>query len=641
MKGANDRLTHPLFFETVRHANAWQKPATRGAFTEREFPLDTVSVHRPRNVDWKRAAALLYGDWGTSKAYVIGLAFVAAQYSSLPIILAVCALTAVVAYNYLIICNHFPDGGGVYSAARDQSRLLAVIGALLLVADLTVTASLSGWSALRYLGLNEHVGLATVVLIFGVAVMNAFGPKHSGSIAFLLAIPMVLVVLLIVGLSLPFLTTVHLEPSHSSFSHTWVAFAGVILALSGVEAIANLTGVMKLDPGSTPDEPRVKKTARLAILPIAAEVVLGTALLGWAMLSLPHENQDMLLAHKEDMLRFLGEFYGGIHFGPVVARILGIVIGAIVGLLLLSAVNTAVVALIGLTYMMGRDGEMPRQLTRLNRYGVPWIPLLIATLLPIVVVLLTSNFDALAALYAIGVVGAITLNLGSCTFNKKLKMHWYERILMGFTALILLFIEITIAKTKPDALFFALWILIVGLSLRAYAQKRAGLQTLLVHKDVAAVFSPEAIANMKLNVDEGQKVMVAARGLTPVVRYALEEAHLRKGALYVLYVKELAVAIPSNVITGIAPRWQDDSQAAAIIYGVKDLAKKHGVPVIPLYAVSEDPAVTIVDLAATMGIDFLMLGASNRRFMTQLLKGDVIAEVARDLPDNIQLVIHG
>ncbi|MCA1659720.1 MAG: hypothetical protein LC642_04150, partial [Verrucomicrobiaceae bacterium] len=63
--------------------------------------LDPSAVHRPRNVDWKRAAALLYGDWGTSKAYVIGLAFVAAGFSSLPIILAVCVLTAVVAYNYI------------------------------------------------------------------------------------------------------------------------------------------------------------------------------------------------------------------------------------------------------------------------------------------------------------------------------------------------------------------------------------------------------------------------------------------------------------------------------------------------------------------------------------------------------------
>ena len=97
----------------------------------------SAGVHRPRNLDWKRAAALLYGDWGTSKAYVIGLAFLAAGFSSLPIILAVCALTGLVGINYIVICRHFPDGGGVYSAARSQGRLLAVVGALLLLADLT------------------------------------------------------------------------------------------------------------------------------------------------------------------------------------------------------------------------------------------------------------------------------------------------------------------------------------------------------------------------------------------------------------------------------------------------------------------------------------------------------------------------
>src|ERR1044072_9848445 len=81
-------------------------------------------VHRPRNLDWKRAGALLYGDWGTSKAYVIGLAFVAAGFSSLPIILAVCLLTAVVAYNYIIVCEHFPDGGGVYFVVWQQNRFV-------------------------------------------------------------------------------------------------------------------------------------------------------------------------------------------------------------------------------------------------------------------------------------------------------------------------------------------------------------------------------------------------------------------------------------------------------------------------------------------------------------------------------------
>src|SRR5260370_8345420 len=156
---------------------------------------ETAGVHRPRNLDWKRAAALLYGDWGTSKAYVIGLAFVAAGFSSLPIILAVCALTGLVGINYIVICRHFPDGGGVYSAAREQSRLLAVVGALLLVADLTVTAALSGWAPLTYITsgaehpasikmLREHIALTTIGALLIMGLVNFLAPPPSHTLPF-------------------------------------------------------------------------------------------------------------------------------------------------------------------------------------------------------------------------------------------------------------------------------------------------------------------------------------------------------------------------------------------------------------------------------------------------------------------------
>src|SRR5947208_7670108 len=151
--------------------------------------------HRPRNVGCARAAALLYGDWGTSKAYVIGLAFVAAGFASLRIILAVCALTGLVGYNYIIICRHFPDGGGVYSSAREQSRVLAVLGALLLLADFIVTAAISCWDAMSYFGVSrEHVRFATMAFIFLIGFINYFGHIHSGSFAMLLGIRTILFV---------------------------------------------------------------------------------------------------------------------------------------------------------------------------------------------------------------------------------------------------------------------------------------------------------------------------------------------------------------------------------------------------------------------------------------------------------------
>ena len=585
---------------------------------------------------------MLYGDLGTSKAYVIGLAFVASQFSSFPIILAVCALTGFVAYNYLLICRHFPDGGGVYSAARDQSRLLAVMGALLLVADLTVTAAMSAWSGMSYFGVPKaYIPASTIGVILFFAGINVFGPKHSGSLAMVLAVPMVFVVLLVLGCSLPHLTFTHLEPMHGGFTKNWVAFTGVILALSGVETIANLTGVLKLDVGATMEKPQVKRETRLAILPVGLEVVFGTALLGWAMLSLPADLAPQIEERYEDMLRFLAEYYGTLTFGAAAAKWIGVVVGAVVGALLFSAVNTAVTAMIGLGYMLARDGEMPRSLARLNRFGVPWLPLVIAAALPIMVVCVATDMAFLANLYAIGVVGAITVNLGSCGINKALGFKWWERSLLALTFVILFAVEITIAKTKHEALFFVVCIVGGGLGLRAYSQRRAGLRTLTVSREIAAAVNPGSVPEFRINLSPGQTLLVAARGLTPVLGFALEEARLRQGSLYVLYVKEVAVLLPGRLQNPHRPRWQDDPQATSILTRMMELGRQQGVPVVPVYTVSENPSATILDTSATLGIDILILGGSHRRTLAKVLKGNVVSNVARNLPENIQLLIYG
>lgn len=585
---------------------------------------------------------MLYGDWGTSKAYVIGLAFVAAAYSALPLIIAVCLLTALVGYNYIVICKHFPDGGGVYSAARTQSRFLAVTGAWLLVANFTVTATMSGWAAITYFGVpHDVVRWFTLGLIVSIGVLNFYGPKHSGSVAIWLAVPMVITVVIVIGLSLPYLTTDYLRPSSMPFGETWVAFTKVILALSGVEAIANLTGVMKLDPRASMEQPRVAVTARKSILPVAAEVVLGTVLLGWAMLSIPHSFEQQLNERWEDMLRFLAEYYSSLAIGSVGGKVLGVVVGLIVGLLLVSAVNTALSALIGLLYMMARDGEMPRAFLRLNSYGVPRWPLIIAVVFPLVVTLIAKDLQALASLYAIGVVGAITVNMGSCTINTRMPLAWHERAVMGLTFLILFAVELTIAWSEHHALFFAVVVVGFGLTMRAYAQRRAGLRTLTVSEEIAAAVAPESTPDFRLNLVPAQTLLVAARGVTPVLRFALEEARLRQARLYVLYVKELAVTVPGSLASQGSPRWQEDKQARQIMYTMLGWGKENNVTVIPLYAMSDDPAGTILDQAATLGADILILGSRHRRTLTSLLKGDVVTAVANNLPENIQLILYG
>ena len=621
----------------------------------------STDVARPRNLDWKRAAALLYGDWGTSKAYVIGYAFLAMGFASLHTIIAVSAITGLVGLNYLVVCKHFPDGGGVYSAARSQGRTLAVIGALLLIADLTVTASLSGYDALKYFFPdmpNVWVPGLTMIAVIAFGVLNAFGPRHSGGLAVALAVPMVLLVIVLIALAAPHLTTdlAPFPPKHT-VGHAWGSFVSSILALSGVEAIASLTGVLKLDPGSTFEKPSVSRESRRAIIPVAIEVVGGTILLGWATMSLwkwghsafsPEQTMlDRLTQDSSHILRVLGEEFATKAFGHGYGVVMGVVVGIIVGLLLLSAVNTAIAALIGMLYTLARDGEMPRPFLILNRYGVPKLPLIVATVLPCIVLLITyTDPDAALAtlgdLYAIGVVGAITVNLGSCTFNKKLALKIWERGLLGFTFLVLFCVEISLAYEKHLALFFVVIVLGVGFWLRSLSHKASGLATVTVAREMAEMVSAETIERLRPKpLAEGGKILVCARGVTPVLKFALNEAHLHKAVLCVLYMREIAVLLGgAQAGESRRARWQDDPQAAAIMTLMLKLGEETGVCVQPIYTVTTDPAGTIVDIAATLGADLVMLGSSHRATMARLLKGNVIERVASNLPEEIELVIH-
>src|SRR5947207_12435741 len=242
------------------------------------------TTKRPRNVDWPRAAAILYGDWGTSKADVVGLAFAVAGYSSFWLIAAMAVLTALVGINYMVICHLYPDGGGVSASVRHRSEILSIVGAFLLIADYLVTAAISALSAFQYLGVpHPEKFAAAAILVIGL--LNLLGPKHTGGLAFLISVPTAIVVVTLGLFSLPHLGTAigHLQPLHGGFWGNWGGFVGIVLALSGVEAIANATGVMKLDPGSDDAHPSVRKTSTPAILWVMIEVCLFIALLGLAM----------------------------------------------------------------------------------------------------------------------------------------------------------------------------------------------------------------------------------------------------------------------------------------------------------------------------------------------------------------------
>jgi len=612
--------------------------------------LSLLSSERPRNVDWKQAAGLLFGDWGTSRLYVLGIALFFAGRTSFWLIVAMSALIMAVAWGYSQICRIYPDGGGVYTAAKHKSRTLAVVGALLLFADYTVTASLSVLDAFHYFGLplSRHVqvdvkpegpdagheidverrsaadeadkllafdspALWAIIAIAAIGALNLLGPKHTGGLALAAAVGMVIITLLIAGFALP---QVHWsELPHrigripNNIGQVWVAFVSIVLALSGVEAIANLTGVMKKP---------VAKTARKAIWVVAFEVSIFNVLLAVCMLNIVPLNRDN---HQSDMLAFLAGNYVGI-WGEWGVRILG-------GLLLLSAGNTAITDMISIQYLMARDGELPQPLVRLNRFGVPWMPAIIAASIPIIVLLISHDLDALAALYAIGVIGAVAINISLCAFHPRLH-RMRRKIPMALLGVVLLAIWVTLAFTKLHALMFVCIVMVIGLTARQLNRWVSGRRARpsLLRQAIMEQLTPAAMA--------GPKILLGTYGSHDLARPALAEARKSGRALVVCFIRHVNLSYKFD-----AQRQTIDTDLAALrtFSRFLELGHQMGVPIIPIYDSGSDAAELVAENAAVYGCERVLIGTSRQGALYHLTRGHFQQRLEAILPPEIPVEV--
>lgn len=555
---------------------------------------------------------MLYGDWGTSKAYVLGIAFALSGHASWFFLGLMSALTALVGFCYMIICRLYPNGGGVYASVKQRNKTLAVVGALLVIADYVITAALSSIEAFHYFNV-PYPELWAMGAILTIGAINWFGPARGGSLAALIAVAASVTAGILFFSTLPELPHVELTAPSGNWPQNWTVFVGIVLALSGVEAIADMTGIM--------EEP-VEKTAKKAIWPVLLEVSVLTFLLGIAMNAIPG-----LTGHTEDMLRALGAHYIGEWYGTLISIVFGF--------LLLSAVNTAITDLVSIQFLMAKDREIPFFFSRLNRYGMPWLALLVAVFVPILVLIFEHDVVGLASLYAIGVVGAITLNLGSSGTNFKLKMSVRERAMLLTGAAILLFVEITIAIQKHNALIFALTVLTAGLILRFMAKKvfpvpvpamvptTVEVLTVSEAKEIAALYHSSSI--------------IAIRSLNEAL---FEEAALRtkalgENAVYVTYVEEVPAAyeLPEEVTP--APESLELLAQAQIEF------EKKGITAVPVWQIGNDAGKLIARAAAELNAKMVMIGTTRRSALVSLLRGDVLRTLAQNLPRETRLVITG
>ena len=216
-----------------------------------------VTESRPRNLNWFHAGPLLFGDWGTSRLYVLGLAFYYTGHASPLYMTVMAAVMAAVAWAYTIICRCFPEGGGDAAAAGkafgdawgfppmgalivDFALTIAISVAAATSAIISYVPDLSGWRV------PLAVGLCCVV-----AGITWFG--HLGRVlfaAFTLVFLAVAVVVEARGWISPAaadaVKTAHdaAHPAHAAFVAVILAFPVAMALATGVEA--PLTAIAQL-----------------------------------------------------------------------------------------------------------------------------------------------------------------------------------------------------------------------------------------------------------------------------------------------------------------------------------------------------------------------------------------------------------
>ncbi len=114
---------------------------------------------RPRELHWYHAAAMLFGDWGTSRLYVLGLAFFYTRHASLWFMLAMSMLLDRRGMGLQGHLPHLSRRRRRLFLARHRSATLAVVGGLLLCADYLVTAAISALDAFQYLNIQRRRSL--------------------------------------------------------------------------------------------------------------------------------------------------------------------------------------------------------------------------------------------------------------------------------------------------------------------------------------------------------------------------------------------------------------------------------------------------------------------------------------------------
>jgi amino acid transporter len=420
-----------------------------------------------------KALAVFSSDMLSSSAYateeillILILAGTGAFKFSIPICLAIAALTAIVVTSYRQTVRAYPSGGGAYIVAKDNLGTLPGLtaGASLLV-DYTLTVAVSvaaGVAAITSAApaLHDERVFLGVSFIGLITLGNLRGIRESGTI---FAIPAYIFIasfgsMLVVGLvrvlmegdlrAAPPPEAVAAGTQGVGLFLILRAFSSGSAALTGIEAVSN--GV----PSFKPPESRNAATVLVWMAVILTSFFVGLTMLAHQLDVVPSETKTVVAQVAETVFGKTPLFY---------------IVQAATAMILTLAANTSFNGLPVLASVMAKDGFLPRQFSfRGDRlafsYGIVALGAASAGLL----VIFGGEVHRLIPLYAVGVFIGFTLS------QSGMVLHWWRGRGEGWTRAIVVnglgavatgVVAVVIASTK---LISGAWISLLGIGFLTY-----------------------------------------------------------------------------------------------------------------------------------------------------------------------------
>jgi nucleotide-binding universal stress UspA family protein len=304
---------------------------------------------------------------------------------------------------------------------------------------------------------------------------------------------------------------------------------------------------------------------------------------------------------------------------------------------------------------LARQGFLPRILELRNRaFNTPHIAVLIATSVPVLLILLTrGHLLLLGDMYAFGLLGAFVFSsLSLDAIRWRLGRRDFGFWVGVLTTLMLMVAWSINLVEKQLATYFGGAVTLIGMLIAFGVRRGWFIEALTQIPFIERLQARAYRASEDLVEDELKNLMTVAEAVEVKPLYfsstllALRDENprlIREGvsrakgngesAVYCIYVEEWPGLFAGR--TPHAPNEQGVETLKSALHAVRGKQ----IEMIPIWTVSHNAAEAIANAAKALDVDAVMIGVSRRSAFYHMLRGHVVKGLMKKLPPDCHLMI--